>query len=181
MKAVVVAVACAGLVGCASVRDANAADTSPPAPCSAPEFGQMDFWVGEWDLHWDASASIPEGRGTNVITRELDNCVIVENFTGDASTGNLVGRSLSTYAATPQRWRQTWVDNQGGYFALVGGPEAADRFVLVSNRLRDNTPVQRMVFENITHDALTWRWQSTADGGATWTDSWVIEYRRRAP
>lgn len=138
----------------------------------------MDFWVGEWDVRWAASPSIPEGSGRNVITRDFANCVIVENFSGDASTGGLVGHSVSTYHAPAQRWRQTWVDNQGGYFALVGGPEGADRFVLVSHRLRDNAPVQRMVFENITPEGFTWRWQTTADGAVSWVDSWVIEYTR---
>jgi hypothetical protein len=30
------------------------------------------------------------------------------------------------------------------------------------------------------HEGLTWRWQSSADGGATWSDSWVIFYTRQA-
>ena len=31
----------------------------------------------------------------------------------------------------------------------------------------------------VTGDALTWRWQRSLDGGATWSDLWVIDYARR--
>lgn len=138
----------------------------------------MDFWLGTWDLRWDASPGQPAGSGVNVITRDVGDCVIHEHFVGDASTGNLIGESWSLYHAPAQRWRQTWVDNQGGYFALVGGVEG-DRLVLVSRSIADNKPRQRMVYEDITANSLTWRWQRTTDEGATWVDVWVIHYTRR--
>jgi len=158
----------------------HAADQSPPSPCAASEFRQMDFWVGSWDVRWDAGAGMAAGKGTNTITRAYGDCVIQEAFDGGPTTGNLIGHSVSTYHAPIKKWRQTWVDNQGGYFALVGGPEG-ETFVLVSSRLQDNTPVQRMVFENIKANALTWRWQKTTDAGKSWSDQWVIHYTRRAP
>lgn len=139
----------------------------------------MDFWLGRWNVRWDAVEGIPAGEGVNTITREYGGCVIQEAFEGGPATANLIGHSVSTYHAPLQRWRQTWVDNQGGYFALVGGPESG-KFVLVSSRLADNTPVQRMVFEDITRTSLTWRWQMTPDGGTTWRDQWVIYYARAA-
>ncbi len=156
---------------------------APPAaqasPCAAAEFRQMDFWVGTWDVRWDEGGGTPAGSGTNIITREYDNCVIQEAFDGGPATGNLIGHSVSTFHAPLGKCRQTWVDNQGGYFALVGGQEGAD-FVLTSYRVSDNTPAQRMVFTDLHANSLTWRWQRTADGGATWSDSWVIYYTRRA-
>jgi hypothetical protein len=148
-------------------------------PCAGAEFRQLDFWLGEWDARWDASPGQPAGSGRNQITRDFDNCVIHEHFDGGASTGNLRGESWSVYHAPAQRWRQTWVDNQGGYFALTGGPEQSGKFVLVSYGLQDNQPHQRMVFEDITPTSFTWRWQRTSDNGATWADSWVIHYTRR--
>lgn len=161
---------------------ATAQQTAPgqQAPCAGPEFRQLDFWVGSWDVRWDASPGQPAGQGTNVITHDFDGCVIHEHFNGGPSTGNLLGESWSVYHAPAQHWRQTWVDNQGGYFALIGGPQEDGKFVLVSNSIVDNTPRQRMVFEDITPNSFTWRWQRTADHGATWTDSWVIHYTRRA-
>ena len=148
------------------------------SPCAASEFRQMDFWVGTWDVRWNKGGGTPAGAGTNIITREYADCVIQEAFDGGPATGNLIGHSVSTYHAPLGKWRQTWVDNQGGYFALIGGPEGDD-FVLTSYRVSDNTPAQRMVFTDIGAHSLTWRWQRTTDSGATWSDSWVIYYTRR--
>lgn len=172
MRHVLIGLAAAVLFG------APAASAQQQAPCSTPEYRQLDFWVGAWDARWDASASIPAGTGTNTITREYGDCVIQEQFDGGAATGGLIGHSVSVYHAPAGAWRQTWVDNQGGYFALVGGPEGDD-FVLVNTRLSDQAPHSRMVFEDIAEDSFTWRWQSSADG-ETWSDSWVIYYTRRA-
>lgn len=150
------------------------------APCTTPEFRQLDFWLGEWTVRWDAAPGIAAGNGRNRVTRALEGCVLQEDFEGGSTTGGLVGRSVSTYHAPLQRWRQTWVDNQGGYFALIGGPDG-DRFVLTANRPTDGRPVQRMVFESITPRSLTWRWQASADAGQSWADRWVIRYERVAP
>nr|WP_281719465.1 hypothetical protein [Nitrosomonas nitrosa] len=146
--------------------------------CDTPELQQMDFWLGEWDLSWQATDSMGAGRGHNSITRTLG-CVIEENFTGDVSTGNLIGRSLSTFHAPVGKWRQTWVDNAGGYFALIGGMED-ERFILTNTRLSERAPHRRMVFEDITSDSITWRWQHSEDGEA-WSDQWVINYVRSRP
>ena len=172
------ALAALALAACATAP-ASAQQQPQQPPCSAPEFRQMDFWVGTWDVYWQATQGIAEGAGTNTITREYGNCVIQEAFDGGPTTGGLIGHSVSTYHAPLRQWRQTWVDNQGGYFALVGGQEGDD-FILVSSRIADNTPLQRMVFTDITEDSLTWRWQATADAGVTWSDQWVIHYTRRA-
>ena len=169
------------LAGGHAAAQSSASPPSPaPAACTGPEFRQLDFWLGQWNVRWDASPGTPAGSGTNSITRSHGGCVVQEDFVGGPSTGGLVGRSVSVYHAPAKRWRQTWVDNQGGYFALVGGPEG-DRFVLVSSRLRDGTPAQRMVFEAITENSLTWRWQTTQDAGASWADQWVIHYTRAQP
>lgn len=168
-------IAAAALSACAT---ASAQQQAATPPCSTPEFRQMDFWVGTWDAHYTADTSGAPG-GTNVITRAYDNCVIQEDFQGGPLAQGLVGHSVSTYHAPTRQWRQTWVDNQGGYFALTGGP-VGDDFVLANTRLSDSAPHQRMLFEEITQNSFTWRWQSSADAGATWTDTWVIHYVRRS-
>lgn len=170
------------LLGCVQTAELETVSTPPASAtsqsCSAPQFRQLDFWIGIWDVQWAGSPDQPAGHGVNTITREYDNCVIQEHFDGGPSTNGLVGHSVSIYDARLERWRQTWVDNQGGYFALVGGPDG-DSFVLENTRLRDSAPHRRMVFEDIAPRSFTWRWQASTDGH-TWTDSWVIYYSRRA-
>lgn len=163
-------------LGLSALSAAHAQQAPQTPPCSAPEFRQMDFWLGTWDAHY--AAGQPPG-GVNVITRAYGDCVIQEDFDGGPQAQGLIGHSVSTYHAPTQQWRQTWVDNQGGYFALTGGP-VGDDFILTNTRITENAPYQRMVFEDIAADRFTWRWQSSADAGASWTDQWVIYYVRRA-
>jgi hypothetical protein len=156
---------------------ADAQQQAQSPPCSTAEFRQMDFWVGAWDAYYTPDTNRP-ADGRNVITRAYGDCVIQEEFNGGPGAQGLIGHSVSTYHAPTQQWRQTWVDNQGGYFALTGGP-VGDDFILTNTRITENMPYQRMVFEDITPASFTWRWQHSADAGATWTDAWVIHYVRR--
>ena len=166
------------VLACFAAPLAHAQNSAPP-PCQGEEFHQLDFWLGEWDASWEASGSTPAGSGTNAITRQLGDCVIQEDFVADASVGGLIGRSVSLYDARAGAWRQTWVDNQGGYFALVGGPEEGGSvFELTMTRISEEAPHLRMRFEDIEENSFIWRWQRSSDA-ESWTDLWVISYHRR--
>jgi hypothetical protein len=147
---------------------------APASPCAGAEFKQMDFWLGDWDVHWDAMPGAPAGEGSNQITRTYGGCVTEEHFQG----GPLKGHSVSTYFVGTKNWRQTWVDNQGGYIDLEGGPDTAGNFVLTTVARPGSTRANRMVFTDIKRNSLVWRWQATQDG-KTWADSWVITYTRK--
>ncbi|MBI1392297.1 MAG: hypothetical protein GC152_06090 [Alphaproteobacteria bacterium] len=158
----------------ATAATATTAPSEPP--CADPAFRQLDFWVGEWDLSW-ALPNGGRGEGRSVITRdEYGDCVIYERFAG----GGFTGMSVSTFHAGPGKWRQTWVDDQGGYYALVGGPASGEDhdFELVDTRLSDDAPRLRMIWQDVTADSLVWRWQRQAEEGGPWVDLWVIDYIR---
>lgn len=148
--------------------------------CASPEFRQFDFWVGEWSLTWPASAvsDSKAGQGSNRIERALDDCVIIEHFTG-APGINLRGMSVSTYNKRARRWQQTWVDNSGGYLDFIG--EFRDgRMILSREAVLENGKklLQRMVWKNIKSDSLDWSWERSEDGGGTWKVLWPIHYQR---
>jgi hypothetical protein len=172
--------ALAALVG--TVRPVPAApDTSPPpSPCSGPEWKQLDFWVGEWDASWPASPGTPAGRGANRIEKILGGCAVSENFTA-AGLAPLVGKSWSTFDARTKTWRQTWVDNQAGYFDFVGDFSHADEKMFAMDAIGRNgkAVTLRMVFFHVAADAFDWRWERSADGGKTWTVLWSIHYTRK--
>ena len=134
----------------------------------------LDFWLGAWDVTWDGG-----GRGTNTIRRILDDRVIEESFDGRDPESVLLGRSLSVLDARDGRWRQTWVDSSGAYLDLVG-VEVDGRITFQRDAVVDGVPVvQRMVWLDVTPDAMRWQWQRSADGGSTWQVAWEIAYRRR--
>ncbi len=152
--------------------------SKPPAACSDTEYRQLDFWVGVWDLQWDGQDGAT-ATGTNIITRSpFGDCVITENFDG-APSMQFKGMSVSTYQKQTKKWRQTWVDDQGGYFALSGGPNADGTFALVNTRLGDKGPHLRMIWTDIKQDSLTWRWQGKQAAKDEWQDRWVIRYQRK--
>lgn len=139
----------------------------------------FDFWVGEWDLHWEA----PDGTieyGTNTIEKILDGKVILENF--EATSGRFKGykgKSFSVYHAKDKTWKQTWVDSEGAYLDFSGETGGEKRIFIRDGVGRDGKPVmQRMVFRDITINSLTWDWERSTDNGQTWQLQWRIEYQR---
>ncbi len=153
-----------------------------PAPCTAPEFKQFDFWVGEWDLEGKTPVAnrpneFTTGRHRNSIKKTFDGCVIQESF--DDLAG-FQGMSVSMYDAQARKWKQTWVDNAGTYLDLVG--EFKDgKMVLLRNTVnaRGIPVVQRMTFSNIKPDSFDWDWEASRDEGKTWVLSWKIHYTRK--
>ena len=85
------------------------------------------------------------------------------------------------YDPARKKWVQTWVDNGGAYITLIGGPvqgqpysfelvtvgAARSQAVAVADDLAGREAGQ-------LHLAL-----AGAAGRGSWTDSWVIEYKRR--
>jgi hypothetical protein len=145
-------------------------------PCAGEQSGQFDFWLGEWDVTWEG------GSGTNQVSRTLDGCVIEENFAGELPSGMLLGHSVTAFDRTAERWRQTWVDNQGGYLLFSGGvdDEGIMRLYGSPRSLPDGrTRQMRMSWVDVGPDAFDWHWESSFDGGRTWEMAWEIHYTRR--
>jgi len=150
-------------------------DKSTDHPSASDPLGTdaLDFWLGSWVVSW-----ADDGHGTNTIRRILDGRVIEESFEGSDKDSSLKGRSLSVRDAADGRWRQTWVDSTGAYLDLVG--------VVVDGRIgfqRETTVggvagIQRMLWLDVTMDALRWQWQRSSDRGVTWDVAWEVSYRR---
>ena len=137
----------------------------------------FDFWVGTWDAVWK-NPDGTTGKGINHITKILEGKVIQENFV-DPTPGSLKGTSISVYHTATKTWRQAWADNQGGYYNLEGGVENGKRFFRTQLREQDGKKMfQRMVFYDIKSGSFTWDWESTTDGGKTWTLQWRINYTK---
>lgn len=157
---------CLALIG---ATDARAQQAPPPVP---PETAQFDFWLGDWDAAWGENL-----HGTNHVTKRWDR-VIVEEFDGKPGMP-LEGHSVSVYDPNTKQWKQTWVDNQGGYLEFTGG-SADGRMTLARTYQKDGKTIhQRMVYFDISADAFTWNWEGSKDGGKSWDVVWQIHYTRR--
>lgn len=141
---------------------------------SLPPEQQFDFWLGTWDVSWE-----DDQHGTNRIERILEGRVIQENFDGNPAIP-FRGMSVSVYSKKLQVWRQTWVDVEGNYWSFQGGVENGN-MVLATEDVLDGKPIRlRMTFYNIQADQLDWKWESSEDNGATWTQKWHIHYQRKS-
>jgi hypothetical protein len=150
-----------------------------PNPCLVTEQTQLSFWLGEWELTWPGEKQGEVDHGTNSIQRVLDGCAIEENFSGGTAM-HLRGRSLSIFDTISGKWKQTWVDNEGGYLDFAG--EFRDGQVILAReavRRNGQKVLQRMVFKNITSNELDWSWEASTDGGKTWQVNWPIHYKRK--
>ena len=78
---------------------------STAAPCAAPEYHQLDFWVGRWDVY-------PTGKDKLVahsLIEPVYGCGIRENW---MPLSNQPGGSLSIYVPAEKRWEQFWIEFQ---------------------------------------------------------------------
>ena len=153
-----------------------AQETGPTAAskaCSAPEHRQFDFWIGEWEVSRPNGA--PAGR--NRIESILDGCALSESWTGAKGSA---GNSYNAYDRQTGRWHQTWVDN-GGLVLLLDGVFADGKMVL-SGETRDSSGarvVNRITWQETAPGAVRQLWETSRDGGRTWSVAFDGRYRRR--
>ena len=152
--------------------DAQTAPASAKA-CAAPEHHQFDFWIGEWDV------TLPNGKraGTNRIESILGGCALRETWAG---AGGSNGTSYNAYDATRRRWHQTWVDNQGSLL-LLEGTFADGRMILEGETLdtAGQSQRQRITWETKAPGRVRQLWETSTDGGATWTTAFDGLYAKR--
>lgn len=164
------------LAGFATLQYDSVTATPPQQPgCASPEYRQFDFWVGEWDV------TTPAGQtaGRNRITRILDGCVLLEEWTGAAGG---TGRSFNMYDRTEQKWHQTWVSSNGTLLKLDG--EFRDGRMMLegaTKRPDGSTALQRITWSLIdgSPDRIRQFWEQSTDGGKTWTVAFDGTYTRR--
>lgn len=157
---------------------AVSAEDVPANPCATSQQRQLDFWVGDWKLTWPGDKARETVQGTNHIVRILDGCVVQENFDGGPAM-HLRGTSVSTFDARSGKWKQTWVDNEGGYLDFIGEWKDGQMILAREGVGPDGAKIlQRMVWKNIGRDELDWSWEASEDGGKTWQVRWPIHYTR---
>jgi len=149
------------------------APTVAPKACAAPEHRQFDFWIGEWEV------TTPNGTpaGRNRIESILDGCALSESWTG-AKGG--AGNSYNAYDRQTGRWHQTWVDNGGLVLRLDG--VFADGKMILSGESRDSSGARvlnRITWQRTAPGAVRQLWETSRDGGGTWSVAFDGRYRKR--
>lgn len=153
------------------------AQNPPPAAqarpdCSAPEHRQFDFWLGTWDV---MAAGKP--AGTNRIEPVMKGCGLLEQWTS-ARGGH--GTSLNFYDRRTKTWSQAWID-EGGNALHLAGTFADGKMVLASapRKTDSGVDVQRITWSKNPDATVRQVWESSTDGGKTWTVAFDGTYTAR--
>jgi ketosteroid isomerase-like protein len=139
------------------------AESAKADACTAAEYRQFDFWIGDWDV-FDVDS--PGKQVARVrVDRILDGCVLREDY---QDTDGHKGQSFTIYDAPRKVWHQSWVTNRGQLLQLDGRLEASE--ILLSAVERTNAGKERQirgtwrpVEGGVRESAVT-----SMDGGTTW-------------
>lgn len=164
------------LLAAAGGSDANRSgmaptnQASPTSSCSAAEYRQFDFWIGDWDAFDTDDPGKVVAR--NQVDSILDGCVVREDY---RSASGSEGQSFSIYDASRKVWHQTWVTNRGVLLVIEGtfqngemvlnGADPAKGGQIVRGEWK---PVEGGVEERAT---------LSSDGGKTWKPWFDITFR----
>jgi uncharacterized protein (TIGR02246 family) len=149
-------------------------------PCAdVPEYRQLDFWIGEWDVTpTSRPPAAPPARSR--IEPVESQCAIAETFT---SSSGYSGRSLNTYHPDKKRWEQFWVDNEGALHHYLGSFRDGNLYYEAEGvrPLGATSPLAKvkMTFFNQGRDQVRQLGEQSTDGGRTWTTAYDLTYRRR--
>ena len=143
-------------------------------PCSSTEAHQFDFWVGEWEVR------LSDGTvaGNNTIEKILNGCVLRESY---ATPSGYAGHSFNIFDASRRRWHQTWVDARGFLLILEGGFEGGAMVLEGETTSADGTVRQRIRWNQVdgNPDRVRQLWESSTDGGRSWTVAFDGLYVRK--
>jgi len=148
-----------------------AAQSSKPAACSASEYHQFDFWVGDWDS-FEIGSSAKDAHIR--VDRILEGCVLREDYQG--ANGHK-GQSLSIYDASRKLWHQTWVTNRGELLEIDGRLQSGEMVLSGSDlnppgERREVRGVWKPVEGGVRETAAT-----SLDGGNTWQPWFDLMFR----
>lgn len=160
------------ILGPSAVHADTPAPPAKPPGCTAAPHRQFDFWLGDWDV----TDGKGKAAGRNRIVGLHDGCALQESWNGN---GGFSGTSLNAYDAERGKWHQMWVDNSGGMLQL-DGEFAGGKMVLRGETLDEGKKVlQRISWQPLPDGRVRQLWESSKDGGGTWTVAFDGYYAKR--
>ena len=169
------ALAAIGIAFIAPAVAAPAAATPASPHCSAKEYRQLDFWIGDWDTFESdtpGGASVARARVEPI----AQGCAIHELY---EQADGLVGDSILSYDPVRKQWQQTWVTNRGSIMVLWGNLKDGALILEGEVHLQNG----KSVIQRITWEAKGKGVRESAvlskDGGKTWAAAFDVLFRRR--
>lgn len=149
-------------------------------PCAAdPNYHAFDFWIGEWDVQPTGPNRGPIGSGsTSIIERQLDGCVIQENWLPLGGIG--LGKSFNMYNSVTKQWEQYYVDSRATITLYKGTFHPDGNLYYEADQFGTTNKIS-MTFFNQGPNQVRQLGQISTDGGKTWKVSYDLTYVRKPP
>ena len=130
----------------------------------------LDYWIGDWNVTIGGNAA-----GTSHIERAADQCAIFERWHG---VYGAPGGSISTYDSSGKKWVQHYVDGRGTVTDYDGQVLADGSLQFVAGTGTSRT---RMTFTHLGDGEVRQRFETSSDGGKTWSKPNDLLYHRAGP
>jgi hypothetical protein len=140
--------------------------------CSSEESAAFDFWVGSWTVSDMAGNAI----GSSRIEKASNGCVVLESWT-DAN--GIDGHSINFYDPDSRSWHQVWMGSNGLPLRLEGDSDRPGRMTMTGDRRTAQGVVQnRITWTRLDDGSVEQLWETSSDGGTSWTAGFRGIYRR---
>jgi hypothetical protein len=155
-----------------SLSSPSTAAAAPASACSAAEYRQFDFWLGDWVVQGG-----PKGdqlQGTSRIERSDNGCWLVEHW-HSARGGD--GTSLNAWDSQYKAWRQFWTGADGVVLRLEGGLQ--DGAMVMTGELpraEGGVQLQKIRWTPGDDGSVEQRWETSDDAGASWQVAFLGRY-----
>jgi hypothetical protein len=140
-----------------------------PAPGRRLPERAFDFWIGTWIV---VDAASGETLGASHVTPILGGRALREHWKG---TDGAEGDSLNIYDVRRNVWHQTWMSRDGSLLVLEGSFADGVMDLRGSN---EDAVEERIRWTDHLDGTVTQHWESSCDGGRTWTSRFEGRYTR---
>ena len=153
--------------------------TSPSAknPCQDPqghpEFHQLDFWAGTWEVF-----NKDKKLSDVTIEKVLDGCGLAETWTAAGNGNN--GLGMSSYDALTQKWEYFWVA-ANGYMSHWEGSLIGNemQFVREQPDPKGDMRLRHWSLFDLPDGKIRELSLGSTDGGKTWTTEYDFTWVRK--
>ena len=154
---------------------------TPGAAGSGPEH-DFDFNMGSWKTQIRAvlsplasPAAWSDLQGTHIVYRVWDDWADIGQLEVDGPHGHIEDLALRLYDRGTHQWRVYFANSKSGQLGqpMVGEfTDGAGTFIGLED-VDGKTVLMRNVWSGITAKACRQDWSISADGGKTWTPTWI--------
>ncbi|MEO8064089.1 MAG: hypothetical protein ABI821_15245 [Pseudomonadota bacterium] len=170
-----VVLAALGFIFTASSVAAPATTTLDSHRCSAAEYRQLDFWIGDWDT-FEADANGGPSVARARVEPIAQGCAIHELY---EQNDGLIGDSILSYDPVRKQWQQTWVTNRGSIMVLWGVLTNGALVLEGEVHLQDGTSVLQRITWKAQDKGVRESAVLSKDGGKKWTPAFDVLFLKR--